>query len=143
MDGRFDPALTMREKVTELTKSETCQTCHRIINPLGFSLEHYDSVGRFRDQDNRKPVNSSSEYATEDGSVTTLTGARDLAEMAAGSKQAQQGFIEHLFHHLTKQATLAYGSDTTERLRNNFETSGFNIKELIVDIALTDAMFAQ
>src|SRR5690606_18644463 len=33
MDGRFDPGMTMREKVTELTSPAACQGCHVIINP--------------------------------------------------------------------------------------------------------------
>ncbi len=57
MDNRFDPSLTMREKVAELTRPAACQTCHSMINPLGFSLENYDAVGRFRTIDNQKPVN--------------------------------------------------------------------------------------
>ena len=48
MDGDFDPHMTMREKVSELTKSQNCQSCHSVINPLGFSLENFDAVGRFR-----------------------------------------------------------------------------------------------
>ena len=48
MDGRFDPSLTMREKVEELTRPAACQSCLPVINPLGFSLENYDAVGRYR-----------------------------------------------------------------------------------------------
>ena len=51
MDDRFDPSLTMREKVTELTRPAACMGCHSTINPLGFSLEHYDAVGRWRTVD--------------------------------------------------------------------------------------------
>src|SRR5256712_11364077 len=47
-DADFAPNLTMREKVAQLTRSQACQTCHSVINPLGFSLEQYDAVCRFR-----------------------------------------------------------------------------------------------
>ncbi len=47
-EADFAPNLTMREKITELTRSQACQSCHSVINPLGFSLEHYDAVGKFR-----------------------------------------------------------------------------------------------
>ncbi len=40
-DSRFDPTLTMREKVTELTRDSSCMGCHSVINPLGFALEQY------------------------------------------------------------------------------------------------------
>ena len=51
----FDPSLTMREKVAQLTKKTSCMQCHRVINPIGFSLESFDAVGRFRTEDNKKP----------------------------------------------------------------------------------------
>ena len=37
-----------RVVVTNLTKNDTCMTCHSLINPLGFSLEGYDSLGRIQ-----------------------------------------------------------------------------------------------
>ena len=49
-DSDFSPDLTMREKVAQLTRPQACQGCHSVINPLGFSLEHYDAVGRFLDE---------------------------------------------------------------------------------------------
>src|SRR5688500_19947428 len=76
MDGRFDPSLTMREKVSELTRPAACQSCHSVINPLGFSLENYDAVGRYRTTDNNKPVNTTGEYPTAAGKVVRRNGAR-------------------------------------------------------------------
>ncbi len=38
-DTKFDAHLTMREKITEMTKNSSCMGCHATINPLGFSLE--------------------------------------------------------------------------------------------------------
>ena len=70
MDDHFDPSLTMREKVTELTSKRACMSCHSTINPLGFSLENYDAVGRFRTTDNNKPVNAESDYSTADGETS-------------------------------------------------------------------------
>ena len=113
MDDRFDPTLTMREKVTELTKSETCMGCHVTINPLGFSLEHYDAVGRWRTEDNRKPVNAVSDYLTSGGQTIRLKNVRDLAQHAAESEDARLGFVRQLFHHVTKQAPAAYGNHTS------------------------------
>ena len=66
-DADFAPNLTMREKVAELTKPQDCQGCHSVINPLGFSLENYDAVGRFRTDENGRPIDVLSDYLTEDG----------------------------------------------------------------------------
>jgi hypothetical protein len=130
----------MREKVTELTKPQACQACHSVINPLGFSLEQFDAVGKFRSSENDKPVNPVSEYLTDDGQTVQLSGARDVAEFALASAQAQNAFIEQLFHHVVKQPLLAYGPDTLSKLRRSFTDSGFNLRQLLGSIATTSAL---
>ncbi len=139
-DADFAPNLTMREKITELTRPKACQGCHSVINPLGFSLEQYDAVGRFRTQDNGRPVDVASDYATDDGNIVRFAGARDVAEFAANSEQAHGMFVEILFHQLVKQPMAAYGPDTMKRLRESFAASGFNVQKLIVDIATISAL---
>jgi hypothetical protein len=140
MDDRFDPSLTMREKVAELTRPAACQGCHSVINPLGFSLEHYDAVGRYRTTDNKKPVNAASEYTTSAGKTVRLSGPRDVAEYAARSKEAQLAFIQQLFHYLVKQPAGAYGPGTLERLRKSFAKSDYNIQQLVIEIVKTPAL---
>ncbi len=139
-DADFAPNLTMREKVEELTRSQACQGCHSVINPLGFSLEHYDAVGRFRTEEGRRPINAASDYVTDEGRTVRLTGARDVAQFAVGSEHAQEGFIEQLFHQVVKQPLRAYGADAQDRLRQSFVASGFNIQKLLVDIVTLSAL---
>ena len=139
MDDRFDPSLTMREKVTQLTSKDACMGCHVTINPLGFSLESYDAVGRYRKTDNNKPVNAESDYTTTDGKVIHLRGPRDLAEHAVTSTEARRGFVRQMFQQTVKQAPAAYGPDTLQRLDSGFVDSGFHIRDLLVDVAVTAA----
>ncbi len=139
-DAEFKPDMTMREKVAELTRPDACQTCHSAINPLGFSLEHYDAVGRFRTKEGNRLINAVSEYTTDDGAVVKLTGARDVAEFAVGSEHAQGAFIELLFHQIAKQPMLAYGPNVPERLRDFFLKSGFNIQALLTETASLTAL---
>jgi Protein of unknown function (DUF1588) len=138
-DATFAPNLTMREKVAQLTRSQACQGCHSVINPLGFSLEHYDAVGRFRTRENDRPIDAVSEYTTDEGQTIRLAGARDVAEFAVNSEQAQNGFIEQLFHQVAKQPMLAYGSDVMDRLRQSFVASQFNLPKLLAEIATISA----
>ncbi|MCB1062218.1 MAG: DUF1592 domain-containing protein [Verrucomicrobiae bacterium] len=138
-DSKFDPSLTMREKVTEMTRSQACMGCHVTINPLGFSLEHYDGIGRWRMTDREKPVNSTSDFKTDTGQTIKLTGARDVAEYAANSQSAHRAFVQQLFHHLVKQPVLAYGDDKMETLRTGFEQSNYYIPELIKRISIIAA----
>jgi len=134
-DEEFDPSLTMREKVTKLTKATSCMECHKIINPVGFSLENFDAVGRHRVSDNEKPVNTTSRYIDEDETAVQIGNVRELAELAAGSKLAHEKFITTLFHHFTKQSINAYGLDTKASLHAKFIKSGYNIRTLLVELA--------
>ncbi|MEZ0273952.1 MAG: DUF1592 domain-containing protein [Roseimicrobium sp.] len=138
-DAHFNPKLTMREKITELTKSGACMGCHGTINPLGFSLENYDAIGRFRTQDNNKPVDSVSELETHDGKTLKLTGPRDIAQYAVSNPEGHLAFIRHLFNHTVKQPHLAYGPETLEDLRQSFEKNQFSVQKLLQDIAVLSA----
>jgi len=139
-DADFAPNLTMRQKVSELTRPQACQSCHSVINPLGFSLEQYDAVGRFRTSENEKPIDPVSEYVTDDGEKVRLAGARDVGQFAIGSEAAHNAFIQEMFHHVVKQPMEAYGPDTLEKLHESFVKSSFNMKQLLVEIATIAAL---
>ena len=139
-DSRFDPNLTMREKVTEMTRSQSCQGCHATINPLGFSLEHFDAIGRWRTKEKNKPIVSAGEFIDNTGAEIKLSGARDLATYAATSPSAHASFIAQLFDHIAKQPAESYGPDTDQRLLDSFTRSGFKIRDLLVEIAVTSAL---
>lgn len=140
-DSRFDPHLTMREKVAEITQPANCMGCHTIINPLGFSLESFDAVGRFRLEDSEgRPIDASAEFPTVDGRTVPLSGARDLARLAAESEEARRGFVGQLFQYLAKQPAEAYGRKVPDTLTESFQKSDFQIRALMVKIARTVAL---
>lgn len=139
-EGKFNPRLTMREKVTEMTRAKACMGCHVTINPLGFSLEHYDGIGRWRMKDQNKPVDSTSDFKTESGQTIKLTGARDVARFAADTPSAHRAFIQQLFHHTVKQPVRAYGETSMEELRKGFQRGNFSVPELLRQIALKAAL---
>jgi hypothetical protein len=132
------PDLTTRERVALQTSAVACQTCHTMINPLGFALEEFDAIGRHRAAEKHgateKPVDASGSYLPREGSEATFKGARELAAYVASSRDAQEAFVQSLFHALVKQPMRAWGPDTLENLRTSFETGGFDIRRLLVDI---------
>lgn len=136
----FDPHLTMREKVTELTKAQSCMQCHSVINPIGFSLENFDAVGRYRETEKSKPINAAGELLNDEQKPTRIANARDLAELAAQSERAQRAFIRHLFQHLTKQLPEAYGPQTINNLHKSWRDSTYNMRVLMVEIATLAAL---
>ncbi len=133
------PSLSTRERVNLQTRPTACMTCHGIINPLGFTLEHFDAVGRYRTRDNGKPVDAAGGYTTRAGKTVKVNGARDLAAYLAGSPEAHAAFVEQLFHHLVGQPVRAYGPNTREELRRSFAASGFHVRKLAVEVLATAA----
>ena len=132
--------LTTRERVLLQTKAEVCQSCHAMINPLGFTLEHFDAVGRFRRDDQGKPVDATGAYITRTGDRKTFADIRDLAEFLAATDETHAAFVDQLFHNLIKQPIRAYGLQTPDELRAAFATHQFNIRQLMVEIATTAAL---
>jgi mono/diheme cytochrome c family protein len=53
--------LSVRERMEEHRKNPACNSCHRVIDPLGLALENYDATGAWRIKDSGVPVDPSGE----------------------------------------------------------------------------------
>jgi len=142
-DEGANPHLTTRERVALQTKAEACQNCHALINPLGFVLENYDAVGRFRAVERDRPVDASGSYRTLRGEEIEFHGARELAEFLAASGEVHRSFAEQLFHQFVKQPVSAYGDDRLETLTAAFAAADFSIQRLLIEIMKASALQAR
>ena len=136
------PDLTTRERVALQTKPHACQACHGVINPLGFSLERYDAIGRYRDKDNGRPIDATGAYQTPDGKLVRFDSARELAKFLANSPEVHEAFVAQFFHHLVKQPIRAFGVNKLVELRRYFEEHDCNIRLLAEEIIVQTAMKA-
>jgi hypothetical protein len=134
------PDLTTRERVLLQTKPEACQTCHSMINPLGFALENFDAIGRYREAEKDKPVEAVGNYVIRSGEVVEFEGARELAEFLAKNEETHEAFVRQLFHFAVKQPIGAYGEGRSARLKQSFVEDEFDIHKLLVEIVTTSAM---
>jgi hypothetical protein len=132
--------LTTRERITLQTKPEACQSCHAMINPLGFTLENYDAVGRFRTEDAGKPIDASGGYRTRSGDLVKFHGVRELANFLVDSEETRSTFVEQLFHYMIKQPIRAYGPEALPNLRDAFSKNECNIRRVAVEIVTKAAM---
>jgi hypothetical protein len=139
---KLRPDLTTRDRVMLQTSQESCQSCHSLINPLGFTLEHFDALGRFRTEESGKLIKASGTYRTRQGDTIEFQGARDLAKFLADTSETHAAFVQQLFHYIVKQPIRAYGSDAKEKLRQSFERENFSIRRLLVDIIATSSLIA-
>src|SRR4029077_12254189 len=88
------PDLTTRQRVTLQTKPESCQSCHGMINPLGFTLERFDAVGRYRNEEKGRPIDATGYYETRDGDRVAFDGVRELAAFLVASEETHNAFIQ-------------------------------------------------
>jgi hypothetical protein len=76
-DGESGAPLTMRAAMIKHRENPECASCHAKMDPIGFALEHFDAVGRWRDDDAGKPIDTASELT--DGTVVDgLAGVQAL-----------------------------------------------------------------
>jgi hypothetical protein len=136
LPAELHPDLTTRERIALQTSPDACVSCHSVINPLGFALEKFDSVGRFREMENGKPVDVRGHYDTRTGSTAEFAGARELATFLANSEDSHDAFAQQMFQQLVKQPVRAFGLEKPARLRDTFARSNYNIRKLMVEIAL-------
>lgn len=89
-DGKV---LTVRERMETHRKNPACMSCHKVIDPLGLALEHFDATGRYRINDNGAPVDAVGDLY--DG--TRMDGAAGLRSAILKHKDAfLLSFTEHL-----------------------------------------------
>jgi len=65
---------TVRERLEEHRRNTACATCHRVMDPLGFSLDNFDAIGQWRTKEAGLPIDASGQLA--DG--TKINGIADL-----------------------------------------------------------------
>jgi hypothetical protein len=130
------PSLTTRERVILQTKPTACVACHGLINPLGFPLESFDAIGRYRAQDRGKPVDTTGAYLDKAGAKHSFAQVADMARFIRESPEARDAFVEQVFHHLAGQPVRAYGTGRPQELRRKFAEGGCSLKKLCAEIAV-------
>jgi mono/diheme cytochrome c family protein len=54
---------SLRQRLEQHRASPSCASCHAVMDPVGFSLEHFDLIGKYREADGGSPVNANGRLA--------------------------------------------------------------------------------
>jgi hypothetical protein len=130
-DGVADK--TVREKLAAHRKDPTCNSCHRLMDPLGLGMEDFDPIGRHRTMEGTKPVDASGEL---DGK--TFTGGKELGKVLASHPEIGGCQVRNLYRYATGHLEGPGEVITIAELAQKFEQSGYKIKSLLVDIVTSD-----
>jgi hypothetical protein len=56
-DGKSKPA-SLRERMEQHRSNAVCASCHATMDPLGFALENFNAIGKWREDDDGAPINT-------------------------------------------------------------------------------------
>ena len=85
LPGNAGEARTLREELLRHRRNPTCATCHDKIDPIGFGLENFDAIGRFRTKQARKPIDAKGELP--DGTI--VDGPVELKQYLKSEKKTE------------------------------------------------------
>ena len=126
--GRF---LTAREQLARHRADPACNSCHVRIDPLGFALENFDVIGRWRPKQMGKPIDASATLASGE----TIEGIEGLKEFLLGQPER--------FVHATAERLLTYAlgreldardQPTVRRIVRESEADGYRFVDLVLGV---------
>ena len=125
-------SLSLREQLEAHRTKAECATCHDRMDPLGFGLENFDVLGRWREQDRGRPID-----------VQGKLPSGEIYEGAAGLKKILMERKDRVMRHLVrKMAGYAYGRELNrfddcviDRTMEALQKNGYHARILIEEIA--------
>lgn len=145
-----DKPMTNRERLAIHRNNESCATCHNLIDPIGFGLEKYDGVGKYRAnlklrifsmaheklKDKPKtfelPLDTSGAIAGIPDS--NFSSPKDLGRILAGSKQCQECLVKQLFRYEEGRMESFTDRPVLDRVNGDFRNSGYHFQDLMVSV---------
>ena len=133
IDGSRAKVLSMRERMAEHRSNPACANCHATIDPLGFALEHFDAVGRWRQLDDSfNPIDAS-------GVLPSGATFGDLAAFKAELLRHPEQFVttltEKLLTYALGRGVEYYDMPTVRRIVRNTAPGHYRLSSLILGIA--------
>lgn len=152
--------MTVRETMEELHASQpVCASCHKLVDPIGYGFEHFDTVGAYRDtepvrveptpQQEREGAKAT-EHSLPIDSTGFIAGIadsafqtpRDVGRILAQSPICQKCVARQLFRYLFGRSETARDARVIERAYNRFVSSGFVFRELVLGLVVTEEFLA-
>lgn len=123
---------SLRERMELHRKDPKCASCHKQMDPMGFALENYDAVGKWRTRDGQFPIDPSGE----------LTGGRKFADAQAfkhliattGRKKFARCLIENMLTYGLGRGLEAYDYCTVEEIQQQLATHDYRIRNIVFGI---------
>ncbi|MDE0262921.1 MAG: DUF1592 domain-containing protein [Bryobacterales bacterium] len=124
--------LSVRERLAEHRANPACASCHNPMDPLGFALENYDAVGRWRTDDGGEPIDPSGELA--DG--TRVADVADLERALLGRPELfASALAEKLLTFALGRGVEHHDAPAIRQIVRTARDDNFRFSSLILGIA--------
>ena len=127
---------TLRQRMEQHRANPSCAVCHKVMDELGFALENYDAVGRWRDTDQTNEIDATGELP--DG--TKFNGADEL-QRTVGTKMSDQ-FVrcltEKLLIYALGRGLEYFDQCTVDNIISQTKENNYQFSELIIAIASSE-----
>lgn len=136
-DGHAGDAATLRERMERHRADPQCASCHQQMDALGFALENYDPVGRWRTGDAGAPVDPS-------GELSGGRAFRDAGELknvlrSTASKKFAQCLIKNMLTYALGRGLEPADYCAVEDVRSRLADDGWRIRSAILAIVESPA----
>jgi len=125
---------TVREMLTQHRANAVCASCHSRIDPLGFALENYDFIGRWRDQDAGKPIDNKGELP--DGTIVAGPQSLKMALLERKDLFVRNLTAKMLGYALGRGLT-AQEACTVDRIAADLKENNYRAQKLLELIVLS------
>jgi hypothetical protein len=143
--GQFnedESAGTVRERLEQHRADPACAACHTMMDPIGFGLERFDPVGRYRTTDNGAEINDSDVFLTGDlfhGSRELVAIVKEMPELTTcvSAHVATYGIGRGI--NLNDLAATEGDFCTVEDVAARTNEAGGSLGDMVRAVATTDA----
>ena len=123
--------LTMKQKMEQHRANAACAVCHRVMDPLGFTLENFDAVGQWRVHDRGVPIDASDKLS--DG--TEVRGAANLRQiLLARQDQFVATLTEKLFTYAMGRGVEGYDMPALRAIARDAARNNYRFSSVILGI---------
>ena len=129
------PLKTLRERLMAHASNKVCAACHTRSDPIGLSLEGFDTIGGYRTTENGEPIDVS---ATIQGH--SFSGAQGLGQYIHDNPQYPACVARRLYSY--SRGVRSWTVDDFPDAYQAFQNSGFRLRALLKSMALSDSFYA-
>ncbi len=130
-DGGSSHAKTLREQVEMHRADPACASCHARMDPLGFGLENYDAIGRWRVTDGDRPVDGSGKLPSGEA----FNSPRELKSVLLDHRgQFVHTFAEKMLTYALGRGLERYDRAALETIAREVEADGYRFSRVVLGI---------